>query len=414
MSSAPEVELELTGLSYGGDAIGRLADGRLVFAPFGLPGERVRLRVVEEKSRFARGEVVEVLDPAPERIAPRCPHYRACGGCHYQHMSYSAQVEAKTAILAEQLARMAGMKGAPVQTGLPAPQPWNYRNHVQFQLAAGGKLGYYTTNQRGVLPIRECHLPEAPINQLWPQLELEPLPGLERVAIRLGSGEDLMVVLQSRDPQPPELSVEELPVSVVHSSPGGTLLLAGSGHTIVQVKGRDFVVSAESFFQVNTAMADAMVEHVLEHLPLEGRPFIIDAYSGVGLFSAFLAPYARRLAAIESSPSACEDFAYNLDEFDHVELYEAPAEEALAFLDGPADILLVDPPRSGLGKVVLEAVLRLQPGRLVYISCDPATLARDARGLTQGGYRLERITPFDLFPQTYHVESISFWERDEA
>ncbi|MDD2695549.1 MAG: class I SAM-dependent RNA methyltransferase [Anaerolineales bacterium] len=411
MSSSPVIEVTLTTQAYGGDALGRLPDGRAVFVPFGLTGDRVRLRVVAEKSRFARGEMVEILDPAPGRIAPRCPHFTDCGGCHYQHMTYSDQLAAKTAILASQLERIARLKGIPIQPAIASPQEWNYRNHVQFQLTPDGQLGYYKADGRGVLPIRECHLPEAHINNLWPRLDLEPLPGLERVAIRQGREENLLIVLESQDSQPPELAVEGLPVSVVHASPGGSLVMAGSGYILSDVLGRSFYVSAASFFQVNTAMAEAMVAHVLANLPLQNHPVIIDAYCGVGLFSAFLAPHARRLVGIEASASASADFAVNLDEFDNVELYEAPVEQVLPHLEAPADIILVDPPRSGLGRGVLEALLTLQPATLVYVSCDAATLARDLKQLSQGGYHLVQITPFDLFPQTYHIESISFWER---
>jgi 23S rRNA (uracil1939-C5)-methyltransferase len=179
----------------------------------------------------------------------------------------------------------------------------------------------------------------------------------------------------------------------------------------MEVLGRPFQVSAGSFFQVNTAMAGEMVRQVLTHLPLTPTGTALDVYCGVGLFSAFLAARAARLVGIESSPSACADFAANLAEFDWVELYTGTAEQALAALAGPIACLLVDPPRAGLGAVVAAHILRLAPASLVYISCDPATLARDARQLTAGGYRLVRITPFDLFPQTYHIESISFWEK---
>ena len=181
----------------------------------------------------------------------------------------------------------------------------------------------------------------------------------------------------------------------------------------MEVLDKTFQVSAGSFFQVNTEMAAKMVGHILERLPeyqtLSPEITMVDVYCGVGLFSAFLAPHVGRLIAIEANPSAASDFEVNLDAFDHVELYEAPAGRALPHLDMRPDLVLVDPPRAGIDRYALDALLKLMPPVLVYISCDPATLARDARRLTKGGYRLEKITPFDLFPQTYHIESISFW-----
>ena len=379
--------------------------------PFALPGERVRVRLVEEKRGHARAELLEVLEPAAGRIPPRCAHFTACGGCHYQHMDYPAQLAAKTAILKEQLERIGGLADIPIREAVASPQPWNYRNHVQFHLTSDGKLGYQAPRSSTVIPIRECHLPEAPLNALWPQLEVEALPGLERVGLRLGAGEELMLVLESSQPGAPEFTVEEVALSAVQLGPGGALVLAGSEAIVVEVLGRPFRVSAASFFQVNTAQAAAMVEHLLQALPLEPGMTVLDVYCGVGLFSAFLAPRVQRLVGIELSPEACEDFAVNLDAFENVELYEAPAEQVLAGVDFHPDVIVVDPPRAGLGQATLDGLLRQEASHLAYISCDPATLARDAKRLVQGGYRLRQVTPFDLFPQTYHIESISLWEN---
>ena len=398
-------------LVYGGDAFGRLPDGRAVFVPFALPGELVRVRLVEQKRGHARAELLEVLEPSPDRITPRCSHYTVCGGCHYQHLSYPAQLAAKTAILAEQLRRLGGLVEIPIQPAVPSPQPWNYRNHIQFHLTAEGRLGFQRAGSERVVPIQECHLPEPLINQVWPQIELEPLPGVERLSLRAGADDELLLVFESSDPEPFEFSVEELPVSAVHLGPGGTLVLAGSDSLVIEVLGRPFQVSAGSFFQVNTPQAEAMLRHVLELVGAGPFQTLLDVYCGVGLFSAFLAPRASRLVGIELSPSACADFAANLDEFEHVELYEADAETVLGSVDFHPDLILVDPPRAGLGQAALDGLLAQQAPRLVYISCDPATLARDSKRLVAGGYNLVSVTPFDLFPQTYHIESISLWER---
>jgi 23S rRNA (uracil1939-C5)-methyltransferase len=408
-----DVNVTLTTLTYGGEALGRLEDGRAVFVPFALPGEVVRARLVEEKRSHARADLVEVLEPSARRIAPRCAHFGVCGGCHYQHMTYKDQLAAKTAILREQLERIGRFSDPPVKEAVASPETYHYRNHVQFHLTPQGQLGYIQRRPEQVFAVRECHLPEEPINAAWPQLEFEPGSGLERVALRLGVEDDLQLILEGRDPQPPELNIEELRLSAVHLSPAGALVLAGSEYVVMEVAGRLFRVSAGSFFQVNTPMAAAMVEHLLANLSLRPGSTVLDVYCGVGLFSAFLAPRAGRLVAIEASPSAAEDFVANLDEFDNVELYEAPAEQVLPQLDLQPDAIILDPPRAGLGRVVLEAVMRLQAPVVAYVSCDPSTLARDARRLAEGGYHLVSITPFDLFPQTYHIESISTWSREK-
>ena len=413
-------ELTLDSFAYGGDCFGRLEDGRACFVPYGLPGERVRIRLTEQKRGYARGELLEVLTPAPQRIEPRCPHYfrpaageaapAACGGCHYQHLPYEAQLQAKTDILRYQLQRIGKLSDPPVMPAIPSPSLWNYRNHIQFHLTESGALGFSAPRSDEIVPVETCHLPEPPLTELLPQLDFEAVPGLERVALRLGADGDILIALESSDPQPLSLAVD-FPVSVVYRGPGGSLVLAGDDHLVIEVLGRPFRVSAGAFFQVNTPMAAQMVTHLLENLDLRKTDTVVDAYCGVGLFSAFLAPRAGRLIGIETSPEACEDFVVNLDEFDNVELYEAPVEKTLPALGVAADLLVADPPRAGLGRRTLSGIASLKPREIAYISCDPATLGRDARYLTEMGYRLRQITPFDLFPQTYHIESISFWVR---
>ncbi len=409
------IDVSLSALAYGGEAIGRLEDGRTVFVPYALPGEKARVRLVEEKRSHARAELVEVLEPSPERIVPRCMHFGTCGGCHYQHMPYPSQLDAKTQILKDQLERIGRLNQPPVQQAVASPEAWNYRNHVEFHLTGDGRLGYHLGRSEEVFPIQECHLPEATLNAIWPQLDFEAMPEIERIGLRLGAGEDVQLILESRDPQLPEFSVEGLPISAVHLSPAGAQVLAGSHSVGIEVLGRTFQVSAGSFFQVNTRMAEAMVEHLLAGLAayqdLSPKTTLIDAYCGVGLFSAFLAGGVGRLIGIEASPSACEDFEVNLDEFDNVELYEAEAESVLARLEARPQIVLVDPPRAGLERQAMDGLLGLRPRLVAYVSCDPATLARDGKRLRAGGYTLQQITPFDLFPQTYHIESISFWTR---
>jgi len=405
-----EHEVTLTTLTYGGDAMGRLPDSRAVFVPFGLPGERVRVRLTEEKKNFARGEIVEILESAPDRISANCRHFGECGGCHYQNLPYEKQLQAKTDILIDQFKRIGKIGNPPVLSMVACPEPWNYRNHVQFHLTEEGKVGYIRSSGESILEISECHLPELSINDLWHQLEFEPETNVERVSLRAGSEIDLMLVLESATPEPPELEIEA-GISVTHVYAENTVVLAGSDHIIMRVLDRDFKVSAASFFQVNNVMAGKMVEYLLAQLPISQSATILDIYCGVGLFSAFLAPKCGRVIGIESSESSCDDFTFNLDEFDNVELYEGEAEDVIPHLEVESDIVLVDPPRAGLDKIVVDGILKLNPSLIAYVSCDPSTLARDAARLINGGYTLKEVTPFDLFPQTYHIESISIFER---
>jgi 23S rRNA (uracil1939-C5)-methyltransferase len=406
-------DIQLEKLTYGGDAMGRLEDGRAIFVPFGIPGERVRVQLTEEKRNFGRGEIIEILEASPLRVSPRCKHFGICGGCHYQHLPYEEQLKAKTEILRDQLIRIGKIENPPVQEMVASPSPWNYRNHVQFHLTEEGKLGYVRADGPVVFPIGECHLPEGFLNGIWPQLEFEPGTNIERVSLRTGKDYDSMLVLESNSPESPELEIEAC-ISVAHVFEENTVVVAGNDHIMIPVLGRDFRVSAASFFQVNTALAEEMVNHLLSSLPVSLSTTLLDIYCGAGLFSAFFARKCERVIGIESSPSACEDLAFNLDEFDNVELYEGLAEEVLPALVGRIGnlpYLVVDPPRAGLDKRVVDSILQLNPQMIAYVSCDPSTLARDARRLIDGGYRLKDVTPFDLFPQTYHIESISLFEK---
>ena len=408
MHSKPSTfDIKLEKLTYGGDAMGRLEDGRAVFVPFGLPGEKVRIRLVQEKKNFARGELLEVLEPSSERISANCKHFGECGGCHYQNLPYEAQLVAKIEILRDQLQRIGKIENPPIQPMVACPDPWNYRNHVQFHLTEAGELGYVDTTGSAIIPVTECHLPEPFIDALWPQLDFEPDAPIERVSLRTGVDNDLMLILESDELEAPELELEA-GISVVHLTEDDALVMAGQDYIIQRVLEREFKVSAGSFFQVNTVMAEKMVTHLLRKLPLPAKT-ILDVYCGVGLFSAFLAQKCERLIGVEASPSACEDFAVNLDEFDHVELFEGAAEDVVPYLEAKQAIVLVDPPRSGVDKHALDGIQQLAPQFIAYVSCDPSTLARDAARLIAGGYRLVDVTPFDLFPQTYHIESISLF-----
>ncbi len=411
-------DLTPTAYTYGGETIARLPDGRAVFIPFAIPGERLRVELVESKASFARARLVEVLEPAPERIAARCPHFGECGGCHYQHLAYPDQIRVKSTLLLDQLTRIGKLDSPTVDRINPSPQEFDYRNHIEFHLASDGAPGFFKPRSKQILPIQVCHLPETPLGELWPQLEFEPGLAIQRLGLRLGKEDDIQVILTSDNPNTPELVVEDLPVSIVHNSPFGSLVLAGSPSVDIEVLSRPFRVSAASFFQANTRVAEHMVQHVQETLKarsmLHPDAVVLELYCGVGLFSAFLAGEVGRLVAVEASPEAVDDFSFNLDEFDNVEMYEAPAAQVLHGLDLQPDLVLVDPPRTGLEQPVLDALLQMSPPLIGYVSCDPATLGRDARRLSAGGYHLADLALFDQFPQTYHIESISLWERQAS
>jgi len=330
-------------------------------------------------------------------------------------MAYEAQLKAKAGIVRELLERIGKIPNPTVNPTVASPNQWNYRNNVQFHLTRNGAPGYIHASvgprsPDNVLAIEECHLPEASINALWPDLAFEPDTGVERVSLRAGANDGMLLVLESDSPAPPELELKA-GISVVHVFEDSSIVMAGEDHLTMHVLDRDFQVSDLSFFQVNTGMAEKMVGHLLTRLPILSTTSLLDVYCGVGLFSAFLAPICERIIGVESGRSACNDFMVNLDEFENVDLYEGRAEDVIPHLEIKPEIILVDPPRAGLERAALDGILKLKPGTVGYVSCDPSTLARDAERLINGGYHLMDVTPFDLFPQTQHIESISLFER---
>ena len=403
------VDVELTAETYGPDCIARLPDGRTLFVPFGVVGETVKVEIVEEKKNYARGKIVKVLQPAAARIDPRCPHFGDCGGCHYQHLPYAAQLALKQRIVTQQLQRIGKIEAPPVMEIVPSPLEWNYRNAVQFHLSAEGKAGYERMGSNRVVQVSECHLPLVAINSLWPRVEIDAESGIGRFSVRAGAGDDLLLAFEGATA--PEFEID-FPLSVVFLGEEGSTLLSGEDYTLHSILGRDFHVTAGAFFQVNTAVAEKMVAHVLKALGDRRYRHIVDAYCGVGLFSAFLAPRCDQLTGIELSEAACNDFVTNLDEFDHVALYMGKVEQVLPALEIRPDLILLDPPRAGLDVRALEGLLKAQPQQVIYVSCDPATLARDLRKLLDDGYILQSVTPFDMFPQTYHVETISLLTKE--
>jgi 23S rRNA (uracil1939-C5)-methyltransferase len=402
--------ITLEKLIYGGDALAHLPDGRAVFVPYGLPGERVEIRTTEGRGRSPIGEILRIVTASPDRVQPPCPYFTACGGCHYQHLSYPAQVQAKAAILAEQIRRAAPAVVQPDVKVIPSPLQYAYRNHVQFHLSTEGALGFHRRASKEVIAVDACHLMEPGLAEVFPSLDFGPLPGVERVGLRVGSDGEVQVILEGSPDSLPEVDIEEMPVSVVHLSQAGRIVLAGGEALAIESTGRVYRVSAGAFFQVNNRLAELLSAELVASLPLTGESRVLELYSGLGFFSTSLAARSGRFAAVESSPYACLDFEYNLAEFD-VELYEAPVERVLPAPPFDPDIIVADPPRSGLSKDALREILRLRPAWFAMISCDPATLGREAKILHQGGYRLRHLVMADMFPQTHHIESLSIWQQ---
>jgi 23S rRNA (uracil1939-C5)-methyltransferase len=405
-------ELTLDDMAHGGSAIGRHA-GRAIFVPYAIPGERIVARITDARTRYAFAEGVTLLEPSPHRVTPRCAHFGPgrCGGCHFQHIDYAAQLDYKRAIVIDQFKRIGGLTNVTVYPAIPSPDEWGYRNHATFHVDGEGNLCYIGTNNHTLIPVEECHIIRPELLDLLNELNFEDMPELDRVRLQIGSDGDLMVILSSPDDQPPELEVS-IPVSINFVlSDNEPVNLIGSSNVAYSVHGRRFRVTAGGFFQVNLPQAEKLVDLVLERLNLQGSETVLDLYAGVGLFTAFIAERASLVTSIESYPPAVTDADENLADLDNIDLIEGSVEDVLAELEGPVDAVVVDPPRTGVEPAALDILDDLGARTIVYVSCEPATLARDAKRLIAKGFRLVDVQPVDMFPQTYHIECVAHFTR---
>jgi len=406
-------DLRLTTITHGGAALGR-HEGRVIFVPYALPGEMARVEIVEDRGRFAFARLVEVLEPSPDRVSPPCPYFgpTGCGGCQWQHVAYPAQLRFKAEIVTDQLVRIGKIADPLVRPTMPDSSGWAYRNHAQLHPAPAGGLGFQTVASHDVVAIDECPTLHPLLSDLYATLDLD-FEGLSRLSLRAGVATgDRMLLFEMADDLPPSLEID-LPVScVLLLADGRHANLIGHNHITETVAGHTYRISAPSFFQVNTPQAAQLVQQVLEYLDLRGDETVLDAYCGVGLFTTHLAERAGLVVGVELAPAAVADLLENTAGFDNVEVIEGPVEAVLPDLDVSLDAAVVDPPRAGVDRFALDALVERRPARLVYVSCDPATLARDAERLARAGYRLVKAQPVDMFPQTYHVESVALFVSD--
>ncbi|MBC7256086.1 MAG: class I SAM-dependent RNA methyltransferase [Chloroflexi bacterium] len=411
---AERATITLTDMAHGGAAVG-FWQGQAVFVPLGIPGEVVTVILSPGKGRSLRGRLIEVVQASPQRISPQCPYFGACGGCHWQHIAYSAQLAFKERIVANLLKRIGGQADPPMRPALGMAEPWAYRNRVQLRLDREGHIGFYAQASHMVIPVETCAITHPLVWSLRESLEVD-FTGLRRIVLRAGlRTHQQMVLFEGRGALPPALEVTA-PVSCLYLSDRGELtVMAGSSALFEEVEGKWFQISGPSFFQNNTEQVERLIAVVREYLDLQPGETLLDAYCGVGTLAYSLARADTPLIAIEGSPWAVRDAEANarrlLGGEADVMLIEATVEEALPALDRPYDAAILDPPRSGCEPAVIEAISRQRPSRIVYVSCDPASLARDVARLTAQGYRLESAQIVDMFPQTYHIETVALLHR---
>lgn len=375
-------------------------EGALINVAGGIPGEHVIARIYRYRRRRKdriSGIVDSVLTGSPDRVTPKCGYYGRCSGCQWQHVSYSAQLELKRLRIVEELERYESLRDVPVENTLPAPTEFYYRNHARFTIRRGGQLGFSNRITRHFVRVDHCMLMSPAINEKISEFQ-DRAGETTNMSIRVGANTGDFLVQPTF--QNPDIGVP-----------------SGQTHYTENMAGIDLRIASPSFFQVNTLQAQNLIDIIRSKLDLRSHHVLIDAFAGVGVFAILLAPYVGRAIAIEESASAVADGMANASGIENVEFVQLKTEEALADLvdvsglDRVPDAVILDPPRVGCHPEALKSLVELGPDRVAYVSCDPPSLARDLDILSRGGYKVSGVQPVDMFPQTYHVESVTALTR---
>lgn len=413
---------KIEGITHKGEGVGRI-DGQAVFVPNALPGETVEIEILEDKGRYAHARLCEVVESSPGRQKPPCHHYYRCGGCAYQHLDYSKQMEFKRQVVRDALQRL-GKINIPVNPVIGMDEPWQYRNkviwHVQRQSNGEMLMGYYQTGSRQIAPLNNCLLISEKMNRISNNLQsiLLQLDFMEAGEITLresSSDHKCMLVLKGLKTSPANEVAEELSElvdSLYWVNRGKYIHLFGIEKLNEKIGKVNFFLSPPAFFQVNPVQTKKMIDLILGLHEFKGET-VLDAYCGIGSIALNIALFAKRVVGVESSLPAIKDARYNarINRLSNCEFLHGPCEKILPELKTRYDTVILDPPRSGCRREVVDSVIKTFPRAIIYVSCNPATLARDLALFVQGGFSISEVQPVDMFPQTYHVETVVLMSR---
>lgn len=444
------IQYEITGIAHNGAGVGKYG-GFTVFTPYAVPGERIQARIQTVKKTYAIGSLIDVVQKDQSREEPICPVFHECGGCQLQHISYERQLELKRQQVIDNFQRIGGFSEILVHPVLGMKHPWRYRNKAQvpFGYRAGKVVaGFYAPGSHKIIDMPECQI-QHPLNDRVVQVVKEAAQEfkipiydetthrgiLRHVMARVGvHANQLMVVLVTNGEKLPhkekiiqrlrEEFPEELKSVVQNINSRRTNVILGEKNRLLwgdeeiydTIGSAKFAISPHSFFQVNPEQTEVLYGQVRKYAQLTGEETVIDVYCGIGTISLYLAPMAKRVLGVEIVPEAVEDARKNaeLNGFEHVSFTLGAAEEVMPhwYQEGiRADVIVVDPPRKGCEPPLLDAVVGMKPARLVYVSCNPSTLARDAKYLAEKGYVPLEVQPVDMFPHTSHVECVAVFQR---
>ncbi len=425
------MQVKIEKLVYGGDGLGRLpgdehGPGKTVFVPFSIDGEQVEAQIAEQKPGFARAQLERVIKPSPDRIEPGCQYFSQCGGCQYQHINYARQLKIKSAILLETLKRTAKIE-LPCELQIHSSPEWNYRNRTRLKARSTPEfaLGYYKFRSHELLPIEQCPISSPLINraiaEMWAAGRTGAIPAeIREIELFADRADERLLVEVYCEPRTAiaggqkiadtvgQILPNAIGVTVFEQPPPNQLIepkrLAAFGESalLYETKSAHYRVSAGAFFQVNRFLIDELIAIVTDGASGE---LALDLYAGVALFATILAKSFAQVIAVESSQTSLADLRHNAPP--EVKAVLATTEQYLGQASGlHPDLIVVDPPRGGLGEGVIRSLAKLEAPKITYVSCDPSTMARDLRLMTGLGYRIMDAHLVDLFPQTFHIESV--------
>lgn len=442
------LELAIVDLSDNGDGVGRWS-GRVVFVPQTVVGDRALVRLVHVKPRYAYGKLFQLLEPSSERIRPHCIVADKCGGCQWQHISYPSQLVTKRNQVIQALERIGNLAPSIVAETISTGDSLGYRNKATYPLSRSstGKVqaGYYRRGTHQIVNLNQCPVQDERLNPLLKEIkqdieqkgwsiydENHHRGKLRHLSLRIGryTGEILLTLVSKEEKlsgiaQQAQVWLERYPhlvgVCLNHNSQRTNAIfgpqthcLAGKPYLLEIFAGLHFRLRPETFFQVNTEAAEALLAVIKQRLNLQGNEVVVDAYCGIGTFALPLAKQVKQVIGIEIQPSAAAQARLNakLNNIANAAFYDGKVEALLAQLDAIPDLILLDPPRKGCDRNTIETLRQIQPSRIVYISCKPATLARDLKLICQNDlYQLSYVQPVDFFPQTAHVECAAFLQH---
>ncbi|SFF85468.1 23S rRNA m(5)U-1939 methyltransferase [Halobacillus alkaliphilus] len=444
------IHLTFEDLTHEGNGVGKV-DGYPLFVPYGLPGEEAEVKVVKVKKNFGFGKLLNVKEESEDRVEPPCDVYYQCGGCQLQHMSYSMQLEMKHNQVKNAMKKIGHLEHVPVHETIGMADPWRYRNKIQIPVGQkeDGQLmtGFYQKRSHNIIDMDTCIIQDElndrmveTVRRIATELGISAYDEdthrgtLRHIMVRTGqTTKDIMIVLVTKTKNLPEQDklIDEIRdafpsvKSIVHNVNNQktnvilgkeTKVIWGDEYIYDMIGDIKFMISPKSFYQVNPTQTKNLYDKALEYADLRGGETVIDAYCGIGTISLFLAQKAKKVYGVEIVPEAVTDAKKNarLNKMDNAEFYVGQAEELMPWWRNQGlrpDVIVVDPPRKGCDEELLKAMLDMEPERIVYVSCNPSTLARDLRVLEDGGYATQEVQPVDMFPQTSHVECVSLLTR---